>query len=847
MISLYDLLEAANGQLFGEPAAQIFTDFCLDPREAGPNLMYIARKTDAGDTHSAIRDVVARGVAGILCTSPPEVNTEGVSVIIVKDVEDSLMAWARFVLQKLGTRVVAVSGSSGKSVTVAAAERILSSRYRVYATAAPPHGERLRVPLALAQLRAEHQIAIIGLGALQPGSMREMVRALRPEVAVLTQVGQVHSEAFFNLGEIAAEEEQLITALEPDGLAVLNYDDDHVRQMAARSRAPVRTIGITNFGADLIAYNVVDGVTKTGFDLRYGAERYVGRWMQLLGRQHLYCALSALAVGLHFDVSLDDGLRALADLPPLSGRMRPLIGVNGALLIDDSYEATLDSALAALDWLHAVRGAGGRVVLVLGDIGHGANNRADHREVGRRAAEVVDYLVTEGAEAALAGRAALDQGMDRHHVAITYSDQDVLTAVLDTIRPGEGDVVLFKAGSESRLERLVRPLLADSTDAQHVLVRDETAFGELMPIWTTWVEIDKNALAHNVRLLKARLGPDVRLMAVVKANAYGHGAVLTAATALANGAEALAVASLQEALELRDAGIEAPILILSYVPVHAARLAIRHDLTLTLYDLDMAHGYHQVAREMHRKLRVHVKIDTGMGRMGVMARDGVSFFRRLINLTQLDIEGLYTHFSMSDEDPNYTLEQLRVFKSVLNPLRAAGFNFRYVHTANSAAALTLPETYFNLVRVGVAMFGLSPSDVVTIPPEFRPVMSWKTVIAQVKTLPPGHPVGYGQSYHTQGEERIAVIPVGYAYGFRRKPHNWGQVLVRGQVAPIVGRVSMEKTTINVTHIPDVAIGDEVVLLGRQGEAHITAEMVGEQLGTNNYEVVCNILARMPRR
>jgi alanine racemase len=152
-----------------------------------------------------------------------------------------------------------------------------------------------------------------------------------------------------------------------------------------------------------------------------------------------------------------------------------------------------------------------------------------------------------------------------------------------------------------------------------------------------------------------------------------------------------------------------------------------------------------------------------------------------------------------------------------------------------------------MVRVGVALHGLSPSDVVPIPPEFHPVMTWKTVVAQVKTLPPGSPVGYGQTYRTTGEERIAVIPVGYAYGFRRAPQNWGSVLVRGQIAPVVGRVSMEKTTINVTHIPDVNIGDEVVLLGRQGEQVITAEMIGERLGTNNYEVVCNALARIPRR
>jgi alanine racemase len=246
-------------------------------------------------------------------------------------------------------------------------------------------------------------------------------------------------------------------------------------------------------------------------------------------------------------------------------------------------------------------------------------------------------------------------------------------------------------------------------------------------------------------------------------------------------------------------------------------------------------------------LKVHIKVDTGMGRLGVMHDKAVAFFRFLLTTSHLDVEGVYTHFSMADEDLTYTAEQLRRFKNVINPVRANGFNFRYIHAANSAAILTMPDSYFNLVRAGIALHGLSPSHTVPIPPEFRPAMTWKTVIAQVKTLPPGSPVGYGQSYVTSEHEQIAVIPVGYSHGFRREPHHWGQVLVNGQYAPVVGRVSMEKTTINVSHIPDVTIGTEVVLLGQQGEARISAEDVARHLETNNYEVVCNVLARVPRQ
>ena len=600
-----------------------------------------------------------------------------------------------------------------------------------------------------------------------------------------------------------------------------------------------------------MAYNIVTGQTRTGFDMRWGSQRYVGRWTAFLGKQHLYSVLFALACGLYFDVPLEDSLRALTDIHPLPGRMNPLRGIGNSLIIDDSYDATPHSTQAALDWLESIKdNRGGRTIFVMGDMDHlGEYSQRGHRMVGQTAADIADIIITEGGEAALVGRAAIDHGKERKSIYLTYNLQDTVAALQDRLVLDERDIVLVKGGATARMELVVKALLSDEHDANN-LVRQGAAWeieSLFQPTTTTWVDIDQSAIAHNVRQIKQIIGDEVRLMAVVKADAYGHGAVATSITALANGAEALAVAALDEAMTLRDVGLEAPILIMSYTPVYAVRQAIRHRLTLTLYDLDLAHAYNQAAREVGESLQVHVKIDTGMGRMGVLPDESIPFFRHLLNMTHLEIEGIYTHFSMADEDADYTMEQFRVFRGVVNPLRASGFQFKYIHAANSPATLTLPETHLDMVRVGIALYGQSPSEAVRVPDNFRPAMTWKTVIAQVKTLPPGHPVGYGQAYHTTGQERIAVIPVGYSHGFRRQPHNWGHVLVHGQIAPIVGRVSMEKTTINISHIPDVTIGDEVVLVGRQGDEMITPEDVGARLGTNNYEVITNILARLPRR
>ena len=336
-------------------------------------------------------------------------------------------------------------------------------------------------------------------------------------------------------------------------------------------------------------------------------------------------------------------------------------------------------------------------------------------------------------------------------------------------------------------------------------------------------------------------------MAVVKADGYGHGAITTARTALLNGASHLGVSSLQDAVELRSAGIDAPILAMNHIPMHLTSLAIRQDVTLMVYDLDIARAYNRIAHDVGRRVRVHLKIDTGMGRLGVMPDKALRFFRHLLNMQHLEIEGICTHFSAADGDPEYTTQQLKIFRDAVRSLMmSTGYKFKYVHAANSAALLSNPETHFNMVRPGIALYGMHPSEGVRLGEGFRPVLTWKTAVVQAKTLPPGHAIGYGNTYVTTGEEKIAVLPVGYADGFRRGPHHWGEVLIHGQRAPIVGRVSMEKTVINVSHVPNVVVGDEVVLLGRQGDEIISAEEIGERLGTVNYEVTCGILPRVPR-
>lgn len=854
MISLYDILEASNGQLFGEPAAHLFTNFCFDPRHADESQLFVALKTERGDTHQFMREAVERGVTGILCTHPPDFDTQELSVILVRDTEAALMNWTRYMLHKVGTQVICVAGTSGKSLAVEAVSRVLSSQYSVLKNVDNDLPGRLALPATLASLTADHQFVVLELNVSRPGMMNEIVQVVQPDVVVLPSLGTGITDGFANIDEIVAENRLLLDRLSPTSLAVLNADDESTRVLMGATRARALTFGVESFGADVIAYNVLTSVDKTGFDLRYGAERHVGRWIPWLGKHQIGIALAGLCVGLHYDVSLDDGLRALVDLPYLPGRMNPLNGLQNSLIVDDTHSATPQSMIAALDWLQTIKvqqssDSPHRMIFVMGDMDQlGGQVGQAHRMIGQRAAEVADVFITEGTEAALAGRAALDAGMHARQVTMTYSIQDAVQALRDRYALNEHDTILITGGKTARMELAVSAVLQDERDQGQLTRQDALSETAVLsqPAHLNWVTLDLDALATNVRGMKILVGDSVTLMAVVKADAYGHGAVAVARTALLNGAEYLAVSSVTEALELREAGLDAPILVLNYTPLSAIRQAIRQRLTITVYDLDMARAFDRAARELGERLLVHVKIDTGMGRLGVMPKDAMNLFRHILNLKSIEVEGVYTHFASADEDVEYTAYQLKVFKDLLKPLRASGFSFRYIHAANSAATLASRENHFNMVRVGLAMYGLVPSPTVLLPSEFQPVLSWKTVVAQVKTLPPNHPVGYGRTYYTQAEERIAVLPVGYADGFRRAPNSWREVLVHGQRAPVIGRISMEKTAINVTNIPGVSVGDEVVLLGRQGAERITAEAIAKQLGTINYEVVTSILPRIPR-
>lgn len=358
----------------------------------------------------------------------------------------------------------------------------------------------------------------------------------------------------------------------------------------------------------------------------------------------------------------------------------------------------------------------------------------------------------------------------------------------------------------------------------------------------TFAEIDLRAFERNVDAIASRLPDGTRLIALLKADAYGHGAVELARRCKPERVAMIGVALLEEALELRSAGITLPLLVLGALNETQVRMALDHDVTMGVPGPESLEAIARVARE--RDVAIHLKLDSGMGRMGAVEGELQRVAEMIRSAPRLRIDAIYTHFANAGDpgDP-LTDRQIANFDRMVEELRAAGITAPRHHVSNSAATVR-GITHGDFVRTGIALYGAAPLD--TELTRLEPVMRWTTRIARLKELPPNHAVGYGATFHTKRPSRIATVPVGYADGYDRGLSNQGEVLIRGRRAPVIGRVSMDLTTIDVTDLSDAAPDDEVVLLGAQGNDEIRVEELAAKLDTISYEVFCGVSARVPR-
>lgn len=360
-----------------------------------------------------------------------------------------------------------------------------------------------------------------------------------------------------------------------------------------------------------------------------------------------------------------------------------------------------------------------------------------------------------------------------------------------------------------------------------------------------WVNIDLKALANNVRQIKQQLLPKTDLMAVVKADGYGHGAVTVAQTALENGASWLGVATIVEGIELRQADIQAPILVLGAIhTVQEIEAIVRWQLQPTLCSPEQALTF---SRHLHHPLPVHLKIDTGMSRLGPIWQQGATFIEFVSQLPQLAIASIYSHLATADHpDASFMLQQQSRLQDVLSRIQTQNIPLPKLHLANSAGTLAGPQFHYDLVRVGLALYGLYPGPQFEQTVQLQPVMQVKARITQVKTLPAGSGVSYNHTFTTEQPLIVAVVGIGYADGVPRSLSNQMNVIIRGQLVPQIGAITMDQLMVNVSSIPNLQVGEVVTVLGQDGEVSIPAETWAKALNTISYEIVCGFKHRLPR-
>lgn len=879
MIYLDHLLKATQGDLRQLSKHVHFQAFSHDTRQLLPNEMFVAVRGGRGNGHDYVLDAVRKGATGLLLSgqtfqqlseqTKSVLANEEISIVLVEDTRQALQQYASAILEIWHPTVIAVTGSVGKTSTKEAIATVLSRQFTTFRSW-QNYNDMLGIPLSLGRLEARHEYAVLELGCDHPGEIATLSRMVRPQIGVLTNISPVQLQYFSSLEHLAFELGTLLTSLPEGGHFFYNQEDPIIRALLEqRVHQALSTVSCHPFLPDTkgqpritVGWDGIQGTIKRLSSDEHMRSENEQSTLQLrshlLGEHNFATMLAAYQIGLSRGIYPSLVEQALTTLKPLTGRLNPLPGIRQSILLDDTHNAAPASVKAGLQTLRALAGEQSQRIAILGDMLHLGDTEAEtHRAIGQEVSQYVDYLITHGEWATLIAEEAQLAGMDSERIVMTSTHEDAAQAarrILATLPASDKSaVILIKGSEEMRMERVTELLMARPWEASELLVRQTPGWKKTIfrhAERPTWVEIDLNAIGSNTRHIASLVGPQTQVLVALKADAYGHGALKVARTVLQNGASMLGVATVSEAVPLREAHITAPILVFGYVPRWQMREALRLGVSITIYSKEEAQALSQAALALNKTVKVHVKVDTGMGRLGIRFEELpaiVELVREAKQLPGLELEGLYTHFAQADaEDQSHACLQLERFQEVLQQLETEGLRPPIVHAANSAATLTIPEARFDMVRLGTAIYGLDPSPYVRLPEGFRPALAFKTQVSQVKWIPEGEGISYGSTYITERPTRIAVLPVGYADGFRRSPQNWGSVLIHGQEAPLLGRVCMDQCMIDVTHIPQARMGDEVVLIGRQGEATLTAEEIASRLGTINYEVVSELLARIPR-
>jgi alanine racemase len=851
LFTLAQIADITHGRLIsGDPGWQVCAIQTDSRALTTPHTLFVALSGPRFDGHSFVAQVAARAPVAALVRAGAQADTTGTAgVVEVADTLVALQALASAHRAAFDGVVIGVTGSNGKTIVK---DMLAAMLARVATTHRSPasYNSQLGVALSLLELRPEHQRAVIEAGISEVGEMARLEQMIRPDVGVITTIGLAHAAGLRDLETTAREKLKLFARLACDvqdrgdktfdlhdaghhtGWLVYPGADATLGAMALPGR-PLACWVVEDEAAaacrvGAAAFDVVAQADGFEFAVRLpDGEIARGVRLRVAGAHNVCNALAAMAAAWTQGVTAEQMKAALLAYEPTPMRLDVHTTPHGITLINDAYSSDPTSARAALAALVQHSGQGRRLA-ILGDmLDLGARAAAEHEALGEVVAGLrLDALVCVGEQAKGIGAGAQAAGM-RAEAIFEVTGTDALHGLLERLLVA-GDTVLFKGSRAVGLERAAARLLES--------------------VGPTRLYVELDAIRANFHAMRRHVGPGVRTMPVVKSFAYGNDATRVSLALVQEGADWLAVAYPDEAIPLRRLGLQVPILVLNTLAEEADKI-VRYGLTGLVYSKEVAEALARQAELAGVTVEVHVKIDTGMHRVGVRPEDAVALCAWIAAQPRLRLGGVMTHLSSADEahQDGFSHMQLERFEQALAALDEAGLRPPLVHAANTAATWRLPEARYDMVRLGLGLYGLDPSpDVAADTHDTRPAIRFVTQIIHTQQVEPGESVGYGRSWTAQTTRKIATIAAGYSDGFPRFMSNGGEVLIRGKRCPVVGKVCMDVSMVDVTEIEGAAVGDEVVLFGVQGDARIDIDELAARGNTISYEILCNISPRVRR-
>ncbi|MBM3448881.1 MAG: bifunctional UDP-N-acetylmuramoyl-tripeptide:D-alanyl-D-alanine ligase/alanine racemase [Bacteroidetes bacterium] len=807
--SLKDLSVLWNVNLPSAFEKVIIHELCTDTRKivTGKNSLFVALKGPHFNGHSFVRKAYDLGIRIFVCDEAVSLPSD-CYVIQVSNTLEAIQSWAKFNREGVSIPIVAITGSNGKTIVKEWLNTLLA-KHLVVQRSPKSFNSQLGVALSLLNLSSNDQVGLIEAGISHENEMQHLANMIFPELGIFTFLGQAHLENFNSVEDLIQQKCLLFASCKKVILPNIHSVIEHIKK-----EYPSIELIVCGYDPTCSLQIVEENKSEnhTFLQLRWKNELYPVQ-IPFVDQASISNFTLALAGALQFNISIESLLSSCKNLCPLEMRLEQLRGKAGMTILNDSYSNDLTSLELALSHFHQQFGSKKIKRLILSELTETQNDNWKLEVKNLLAKYALDEVHLVGSN-----WNNFNLEIPTTHYANT---SDFIHSL--SLNNWRNSAVLIKGARVFEFERIVRFM-----QEQH----HETVF-----------EVNLNALEHNVHYFRSLLNPKVEIMGMVKAGGYGIGAVEVANQLIHCGVQRLAVAYTDEGVQLREAGISVPILVLE-PNVHDFEPLFRYRLEPELFSLESFERYAQAARQEKSDItyHVHIKLDTGMNRLGFKQEDDSALIELIRSNSHLKIVSLFTHFAASEDEQfdSFTRGQLQEFQTRTGRIRESCNIQPLLHAANTGGIQRWLNAQFNIVRLGIGMYGVSAFE--EEQRHLKTVGSLKTAVVQIKKVRAGESVGYGRSFIAQQEMTIAVIPIGYADGFRRSLSNGiGHVVVAGQLCPVVGKVCMDVTMIDISGL-QVVVGDEVEIFGNQQ----SIQSFAQQCNTIAYEVLTSIPMRVKR-